>query len=156
MTAFLLAVLCTAPAPDTLPEKAKAILDQAQSIELYSLDPVESDKTPPRDGGLHGWKVLGKTTLTENAKQELLTTVTAAIAKKANGARCFWPRHAVRAVHEGKTVDLVICYESSWVHVFFDKDQNPTVLTTGSAQEELNKVLRDAKVPLPAPAKKND
>ncbi len=156
LTAFLFTVLCTSPPLDVLPEKAKAILDQASSIELYSLDPIESEKSPPKDGGLHGWKVLGKTTAEGNLKQEMLTAVTTAIGQKATGARCFWPRHAIRAVHEGKTVDLVICYECSWVYVFFDKDQKPTILTTSSAQEALDKVLRAAKVPLPAPAKKQD
>jgi hypothetical protein len=46
-------------------------------------------------------------------------------------AACFNPRHDIRATHEGKTVDLVICYECFSLQVFLG-DTKAGALTTDS------------------------
>ena len=68
-------------------------------------------------------------------------------------AACFNPRHAMRVTHNGKTPDFVICFECVQVYVFLGKEHMKTLLTTGSPQAAFDRVLKEAKVPLPKPAK---
>jgi len=163
VTPLLLSMLFVLPLPPgaliqagSLPEKAKALLESATTVELFSLDPIATEKNPPKESGFHGWIVLGKTTLKGDTKKQALDAAKASIAKKADGARCFWPRHGIHVAKDNEAVDLVICYECSWVYVYYPDKANPiAVLTTASdAQATLDNILREAKVPLPPPPKK--
>jgi hypothetical protein len=73
--------------------------------------------------------------------------------KNATPARCFIPRHGIRATHDGKTVELVICFECSqlWVHQGDAKDW----MTIGKEpQSVFDKLLTEAGIELaPKPAK---
>ncbi len=150
----LLAALLMTPAlawsaENKLPDKARAILAKADQIELYSLDPV----TPVKKGaqGFHDWTVLGKTVLKGDAGKRLVAALEKGIAEnKGEAARCFQPRHGIRATAKGKTVDLVICFECLQVYVYYDKTEkrDQTVLTTGSPEPTLDKALKDAGVRL--------
>jgi hypothetical protein len=137
----------------SLPAKARTILEKAEQLELYSLDPVQAKK----DDSFRGWKVLGKTTVKgDAARKQIVNPLLEGIAKSDGGARCFIPRHGIRATFDGKTVDLVICFECSWVYVFYDKDEKrqASVATAPSPQPSFDGVLAEAKVALPKPAKK--
>ncbi len=129
-----------------LPDKAKTVLDKAETIEVYSLDP--GDNNDPK--GFHGWKVLGKTAVKDAAKRtELLGALEQGLAESQGGAKCFIPRHGVRATYDGQTVDLVICFECSWVYVYYGDKDGPHLTTSKSPQPAFDKVLKDAGVPLP-------
>jgi hypothetical protein len=139
-----------------LPDKAKAVLEKADSWELYSLDPA-AKQDGSRNDGFHGWKVLGKTEVKDaKVREQLLTALTKGIAESDGfGAKCFDPRHGIRAKLDKQSVDLVICFECSWVYVFSDgTNHDGTAVTTGKPQAAFNKVLQDAKVPLPKAADK--
>lgn len=132
-----------------LPEAALAILDKAEQLEVWSLDPVERGAKDD----FHGWKVLGKTSV-KNADtgKPLMSALKKGIADSDGiAAACFNPRHGVRAIVDGKTVDLVICFECFSLQVF-EGDKKHSVLTTRSPQASFDQVLRDAKVPLPSKA----
>src|SRR5262249_68024 len=106
-------------AKPTLPDQAKAILQKATMLELYSLEPDEEETATTKPKRHFGWKVLGKTTLkkSEEAGKELLAAWDKAIAKGLP-ARCFDPRHAIHAEHDGKTLDLLICFQCGRVYVY--------------------------------------
>ena|ERR1700722_1663745 len=135
---------------NVIPDNVKTILENATEYEVYSLDsdPGEGDKD-----GFHRWKVLGKTTVTNEKKR---TTLLEALSKgvadnKGEAAKCFIPRHGLRATHDGKTVDLVICFQCMQVYVYDDPKSDKktkTFLTTGSPEEAFDKVLKDAGVTL--------
>jgi hypothetical protein len=130
-----------------LPELAKAILDKSSEISLYSLDPeAKADK----ENELHGWKVLGKTTVKEaEARNKLLSALEKSIAEPGRGGfKCFDPRHAIRATHDGKSVDLVICFECGWVYVYIDGKAAAHLEMDTVAQPPFDDVLLKAKVPL--------
>jgi hypothetical protein len=95
-------------------------------------------------------QVHGKTTL----KAEDRTTILAALEKGIKdapkfAATCLRPRHGIRATHDGKTVELVICFECFAILIYVDAkfERNPKV--TGAPQAAFDKVLKAAKVPLP-------
>src|SRR5262245_44881959 len=91
------------------PDDVLKVLEKADSYELLSLDPgVKGVK-----GGFHGWKVLGKTTVKDKkVRGQVLAALKKGVADSdGRVAKCFIPRHGVRATHGGKTVELVICFE---------------------------------------------
>ena len=130
-----------------LPDAVATALEKAGELEVYSIDGDKPDKD-----GWHGWKVLGKSTVKKDEAAKLATAVAKGVTEGDKGARCFIPRHGVRAVYDGKTYDLVICFECGWVYVFVDKSDKPTrLMISESPHKLLDKILTDAKVPLAKP-----
>jgi hypothetical protein len=140
-------------ADNKLPEAAQAILDKADQFELLSLDPMREGEKG--ESGFHSWKVLGKTTVKDaGVRKPILTALNKGISESdGHGAKCFNPRHGIRASYEGKTVDLVICFECLSMKVYLG-DAVVTVYTTNSPQAAFDKLLRDANVPLAAKPQK--
>ena len=148
--AFALAALLppAARAANKLPAAVPAVLDKADEFELYSLDPSPSKGKD----AFRGWEVLGKTTVKKGDRKAVLEALAAGI-KASNGdtAKCFNPRHGIRATHDKTTVDLVICFECLQVQAFAgDDEEGETVPVTDTPQGAFDKVLTAAKVPLPA------
>lgn len=119
--------------------------EKATEFELYSLNPK-----PVREGGFHGWPVLGSTPLKGDGAKQVRAAVEKGRAESDGSvAGCFQPRHGIRIVQGKKTYDLVICFECGSVSVYDGDERLGFFPTTGSPGETLNKVLVDAKVPLP-------
>lgn len=134
-----------------LPKDVEAILAKPDRLELFSLDPAMPDEKPKN--GFHEWKVLGSTVVKDAKTQAaLVAALQKGIAESNVVASCFDPRHGLRATQGGKTVDLVICFRCRSIEVHRG-DQRSFVWVTVSPQPALDKVLKDANVPL---AKKVD
>jgi hypothetical protein len=152
IVAVVVAGLCLAAtacgADNKLPDNITAILDKATEIELLSLDP-----TPRKDDDkdFHGYKILGKTTVKDAETRKALLAALYKGIKDSDGsaAKCFNPRHGVRATVDSKTVELVICFECLQIATYPALPRMGTVLTTRHAESTFNKVLTEAKVPLP-------
>jgi len=132
--------------PHAIPADAKAILEKAERIELFALHP-ERPTDAPKDG-FHGWTVLGKTTV---EKADARKALTAAFEKGVTeytdlGAKCFDPRHGIRATHDGKTADFLICFACAHTYVYVDKTPERKILVSRSPAAVFNKILKDAKV----------
>jgi hypothetical protein len=129
-------------ADNRLAEEIRTVLYGAEKLELQSLEPA----------GIGDWQVLGRTTVTGwVARRRILWAVERGIAgSDGSVAACFRPRHAIRATHEGRTAELILCFECSQVKVRLDGKDHQTVLTTGSPQELLDRVLAENRVPLAA------
>lgn len=132
-----------------IPADVKAALEKASEWELYSLHP-EQKKDAPKEA-LHNWRVLGKTTIKDaDTRKKLLD----ALAKGANDhdgtvVDCFNPRHGIRVKAGDKTIDLVICFECYQTEIYTGDQRTGGYQTARSPQPALDKVLTDAKVPLP-------
>lgn len=138
----------------------RAFLQNADKFELLSLDP-----NAPRDEDKpyyrKEWRLLGVAEVKSAKTRAALITA----LKKAHeehdgiGYFCFIPRHAIRATTGNKVVEIVICFECRQTHTYTtvgDKTESDEFLISGSAQPVFDKVLTDAKVPLPKPPKKDD
>jgi hypothetical protein len=136
-----------APKP-TLPRDAQQALGEAPVLELYSLDPRPS-KEKPADA-FHGFMVLGKTTVkADDARKALAAAVIKGVADSDGSvADCFEPRHGVRAAYDGKTYDFVICFHCAQIEVFAGDKQLATTPTAATPEPALDKLLKDAGVPL--------
>lgn len=133
---------------DAIPPAALAALEKAAQFELYSLEPSDREN---KDGErFHGWKVLGKATVKDkDARQRVIASLKKG-AEENDGvvANCFEPRHGIQVTHDGKTISLVICFQCLSAQMFVDGKRDGGYLTTGSPQPVLDKVLKDASIPL--------
>ena len=142
--ALALGTCAVAQDKNKLPDAVATALEKAGELEVYSLAGEAGDKD-----GWHGVKVLGKTTVTKDDATKLASAVAKGVTEGDKGARCFIPRRGVRAVYDGKTYDLVICFECGWVYVYVDKSDKPTRLMISETPHKFfDKILTDAKVPL--------
>ena len=87
-----------------------------------SKSPADAKKLTAPKEVFHDHAVLGQLQLKENEKLRYAVTALDASGKNwQNGvAACFWPRHGIRIVHEGKRHDLLICYECSRALLFIE------------------------------------
>jgi hypothetical protein len=133
-----------------LPSAARSILEQANQIELISLDPNRSEMGKLKNG-YYGWKVIGKNVIEhEEIRNSMISAVERAIAQGAPRAICFVPRHAIHAsTYDGRTVDILICFQCNRVEVYVNSQrQDPDLPTSGTSEPILDKILTDASVPL--------
>jgi hypothetical protein len=136
--------------PHHIPAYAKRILEQANSFELFSLDPKDRK---PKDGDLFcGWRVLGMTVVEKGDAIRLVEALEKGVAEN-NGevADCFNPRHGIRAVHDGKSVDFVLCFECRQGFVSGKGKADTQFLVSGSPSTTFNAVLTKAGVPVAKP-----
>jgi hypothetical protein len=144
------------PEERKLPDKVWAILNEADQLELLSLDPDQEKEAKDK---FHGWNVLGKTGIKDKKAREGVVSAVSKGVKESDGTRanCFEPRHGIRATKEKQTVDLVICFECLSVEIYLDggnKREGDPIAITKSPETALDKVLRDAGVNLaPKPEK---
>lgn len=150
----LVVPLAAAAADNKLPAAAQAILDKAESVELLSLHPrpvPKADQAKDKDL-FYNYRVLGKTALKAADRKTVLAALDKGVkdADPDLAAGCFNPRHGIRAKHDGKTLDLVICFECLSIAVYIDGEYVKALpKVTGSPQPAFDKVLTAAKVPLP-------
>lgn len=132
-----------------LPAETRKMLDKAESIEFFSLNPSPID-SKAKDQGFRGYKPLGSVKLEKKAERERLLKALYKGIDDSDGsvAGCFIPRHGIKAVVDGKTVELVICFQCHSMTVYVDGKRS-SVLTDGGPAATFNKILTDAKVPLP-------
>jgi len=82
-------------------------------------------------------------------RRDLLRRLDAGMADPdKGGATCFNPRHAIRATHDDRTVDLVICFECGWVYVYLNGEERKQEEVDRAVQPAFDEVLKAAGLPL--------
>src|SRR5262245_519369 len=131
-----------------IPDQASAILKNASQFELLSIGHGPSMKNPTED--FHGWPVIGKTTIKDsNTRNRLVAALEKGVEEnKGDIMKCFNPRHGIRATHDGKSADFVICFECFQVMVYVAGEKGQRFLITDSPASVFNQTLQQANVPL--------
>jgi hypothetical protein len=132
-------------------------LNRPERLVLYSIDggPTRPDSVqtsePPSKEKFHGYPVLGKVELTDADKlKEISDAIKSGLARSDGSmAACFWPRHAIRSVENGRTIDFVICFECSQLQIHQDNSVDVKPITR-DPRAVLNKVLNESGIPLAA------
>jgi len=140
-----------------IPARIERLFDQAETFELYSLDPdVDPGARGDKAETFHGWKILGKTGIKEPAVRKKLVDALRLAAEDNAGAvaACFIPRHGLRLTAGKEIVDLVICFQCLRIQVYVNGSMSKGFLTTGDPQKEFDAALDTAGVKLPKPAGK--
>lgn len=106
---------CSSSTENRLPAQAEAALRTARSMELLALDPTPLARgaAVPEGGTFHDYPILGRATLADAVQAKALGELVLRGIRESDGtaAACFNPRHGIRVSQDGRTLDLVICYE---------------------------------------------
>jgi len=131
-----------------LPASALEILEGAETLILVSVDFRKEERDETKF--FHGFQTLGEIEVKNAAeRKELLAALRKGVEENQDtGAKCFVPRHGIRATFKGKSVDLVICFECMWVYVYESDQKRRILMTSDSPQPVFDKLLKAAKVPL--------
>lgn len=128
--------------------KALKFLTNAEQLELLSLDPFPNKEAK---GGFRGYNILGKTTVKNDSKKELLAIFFKALEGEHFSADCFNPRHGIHAVYKGKSVDIVVCFECSSCKIYlstvkeYESFNEYELFPVGKEPSTLfDKILKDA------------
>jgi hypothetical protein len=134
-----------------IPEPALSALEGGAAFELFSLDPSAAGGAA---ASFHDWQVLGSMPVTDrDLRGQLISALKKATAAgDGEAAACFHPRHGIRTVHDGRSVDLVICFECSSTRILVDGKPAGSFQLTASAQPVFDGALRTAGVTLAAPS----
>jgi len=129
-------------------------LENAERFELLSLDPERYQNRRPKEE-FHMWRILGTMVITNAEIRNDLVTALNKSVKESRGlaAGCFNPRHGIRVIYDGKTNDLVICFECLQVLVYQNENERKPqgFLISDSAKNAeslFNRVLMKQKIPL--------
>jgi hypothetical protein len=139
-----------------IPPRVERLLDQAETFELYSLDPTVDPRSPGKaresSEKFHEWMVLGKTEVKEPADRKKLVDALRLAAEDNAGTAIghFIPRHGLRLTSGKETVELVICFECLSIQVYVNGNMAKGFLTTGDPQKEFDAILNAAGVKLSA------
>jgi hypothetical protein len=135
------------------------LADDPDQLVVYSLDGTKEvrDEAELAEAKLKGeylytFPVLGKVQVT-NARQrrEVLAAIQRAVRNPPKPAHCFVPRHAVRTVKGGETVDMVICFQCQTYFTYWGVEPAGSRLTPAISPDPeplFDKILSDAGVPL--------
>jgi hypothetical protein len=135
-----------------LPDEIESILEEAETFELLSIDPeLVALKEKPADAeAFHGYHVLGSTKITDKKTQHnLIAAVDRSMAKSlGSGFKCFFPRHGIRAIHNGQTVDLLLCFQCGNMEIHLNDNRLPTEYIARGEQSVFDDVLTQANITL--------
>jgi uncharacterized protein YuzB (UPF0349 family) len=104
-----------------LPSDTVGILESAPELTVYSIDP--DGKTTPLERldqtkTFHGYRIRNRVDIKGEPKSELLGKLYTAIAENPAPARCYVPRHGIRARTESRSVDMVICFQCAQARIY--------------------------------------
>lgn len=128
----------------------KDTLNTADTFEFYSLEP---SKISINDEKFHGWVILGKVIIKDDDKKLIIDSLYKSIEDSDGvSARCFSPRHGIRAKKGDEIIDILVCFECYKILIIKDKQNNKETITA-SAEKSFNKILKKYDIPLAEPKK---
>ena len=129
-------------------------LENPEKLILYSLDFREEymdEGFPQTEDMFRGIPVMGKIEVKDARKRkEIIAAINAGTAESdGDMAKCFYPRHAIRATENGREVEYLICFECMQLQVYLNGFRQPAMVpTTRGPQSVVNRHLKDANVPI--------
>ena len=102
---------------ERFPKGAREIMEAADRIRVYELKECgfsvfTPTLTPIEKNKFQGCTLDRQTEVRDQKlRKELVERIWHAIASSGNGNACFEPRHGIRAEHDGRRVELIICFE---------------------------------------------
>ncbi len=135
-----------------LPGDAREIFEHSEKFVLFSLDPLSlPNPNEPKKSEFYRYYILGQTQISD---PETLTKIRRAyydgLVDTSGAAACFSPRHGIRAMKNGETLDLVICFHCHFVEVHLNDKNLGFKKVSAEPQDVFNEILTAANVDLPA------
>ena len=118
------------------PDDDRDVVEQAERITLFTLNPARmtGGKLSPEEERFRGYGVLGKAPIEDAADhRRLVEAVYEGLAGEGAGpASCFLPRHGLRFELGSRQIDLLICFECTWVYIYRDDAEHERRMLFGA------------------------
>jgi hypothetical protein len=131
--------------------------DDPDQLILFSLDgkPAEGERARAervREGRemLHEFSVLGRVEIVDpEMRRKLISSVNADIRRGAVPSKCFFARHALQIIKNGKTMDILICFECNNYGIYEGEFRRGMMQPIGESSKPLfNAILSEAQIQL--------
>ena len=116
------------------PLETQRILRDAGEVEVLGL--ICERGPAPQEPRLRHYPITARTVVSGQRRDALLRQVYRGVAEGQSLAMCFEPHHALRATHQGRTVEVVICFECTQLYVY-DGRQEPGFAAISTAAEQI-------------------
>jgi hypothetical protein len=119
-------------------------------MTLYSIDGnlyEETAKKPVTKESLYEYPILGKVEITDPEERKQIALLLKKSVGDGEGAKCFEPRHAIRSIQNGRTVDYLLCFVCARAEIRYDSKVLYKSLGR-DLKQRLNEILRSKSVPL--------
>lgn len=131
-------------------------LNAPERLIIFSLDGRDppdggrrGEAVPPAVGEFHGYPVLGRVEILDlDQRKQLIAALKEGIARHPAPAKCFWPRHGIQAVENGKTFEYVICFQCSQFEEFLAGKRVRQATIDSGVQPEFDKPLTERRIPI--------
>lgn len=146
------------------PDNTRDIFEHSDKFILLSLAGMEASLPTPFEltsfipasnanlltGSMfHNYRVLGQTEIQNKGVREHIRAIyDDGITDKSFSSACFSPKHGIRAVKNGQTLDFVICFHCSLAHVYLNNKQVAGYHFGSIHRPDFDAILADANVPL--------
>jgi hypothetical protein len=124
------------------------MLRDGEQFTIYTLLPHLGPKgqPDPEKPAFHGYTITGEARIREAAAQTAIldTLLDAVSASDGRVAACFNPRHGIRVFHQGRFLDLVICYECLHLRVYAANDAPSQVVLTQDVTQDMTRLYERA------------
>lgn len=131
---------------EATPEEQKS----TKEVTLYSLYPIKGLGPSKTAEAFHGYRVFGKVAFADDpsAGKEILAALLDGIDQSdGKSLDCFDPRHGIRTVEDGITVDYVVCFACNLISIYRDgTPESGFTKTTKGPRSVFNKHLKAANV----------
>ena len=123
---------------------------EAEADTIARAEYVRGKGVPKAVGEFYGYPVLGSVEITDPAeRRKIMAALKDGIARGGSPAACFWPRHGLRAVENGKTFEYVICFACHMFGEYQDgkKVSRPKMYISHDVRPAFDAPLKAAGVP---------
>lgn len=152
---FCLLALLTALLSWLWQRNSTSIPSDPEQMTLFSIDGTDHtyDKEPETAEKYHGYPLLGKVDIAdEQLRREIAKSLQIGVSQHANtNYACYWPRHAIRIVSKGKTIEYDICFQCEKIYVYEGHKWTKTLGTSSYGCDLLNSLLRRNGIALAPP-----
>jgi hypothetical protein len=135
-----------------------ARLKAPEQLTLFSIDGRDVDAwaerrrghgVPQAVGQFHGYPVLGSVEIMNSEERQLLiAALKQSVAAGGQVAECFWPRHGLRVVENGQTVEYLICFECTAFEEFVGDKKLRYAGISPDSRPTFDQPLKRAGVPI--------
>lgn len=132
------------------PDKLKTQLREADELTVYALWTTNDQQQTSQQ--FHNYPTAGTVNLKNHPKRlEVIEGLILGSETNSTEMACFYPHHGLRVIHQGKTIDLLICFGCGKVEhlpsgAFYHMHK--------STQPALDSLFAEAGIPLPPESKK--
>jgi hypothetical protein len=126
------------------------VADDPDELTLFSIDGTETWTGPTSGGPLYGCPNLGSVKISDPVhRRDIIAALKEAIRNAPEHPKgCWMPRHVLRVVKAGDTIDVAVCFECHSYRLYRDGKDAGGGMISPAGQPRLDQLLTEAGIPL--------